>query len=603
MKRVVIIFLMLHLVVAGFAQSFDYDAVPSHPRLLMKAGEESAVQRLIEKDKDMMRFHQNIIHFSDSVLNLPVCKRIKTGKRLLDVSRNVLARVFYLSYSYRMTGNEAYLKRAEQEMLAASSFSDWNPSHFLDVGEMCFGLAIGYDWLYDKLSQQTRETIRQAIVEKGFKPADNGRKGFYRSTTNWNQVCNGGLVCAALAIFEDERNECIQIIENAVKAVPKSLAGYAPDGGYAEGYQYWGYGTTYSVLLNDALEYSFGHCAGLDKAPGFMQSARFLQFLNGPSDECFNYSDAYSTSYGNIMMFWFASKLNDPSLLYIEKRFLEDPQLKFGRYMEERFLPCLPIFASRMNCCKAREPKVNTWVSTGINPVFIYREDWASDKSAYLGVKGGTAGYSHGHMDAGSFVYENEGVRWAMDLGMQDYYSLESKGVDLWNMTQNSQRWEVFRLSSDVHNTLTLGGANHMIDGKAEFSQVYDTKAAKGVEVDMASTLGPKVIKATRRIVLDRKQNLSVTDYVENGDGEVVLRWTMCTPAEAEIAGDNAFLLSKDGKKLKVTVAANAELFIKDNIPPHEYDRPNEGTCRIGYEIKLAPGAKVQIPVTLTMLK
>ena len=603
MKRFVLISIFFHLVVAAFAQSFDYDAVPSHPRLLMKAGEESAVQRLIEKDKDMMRFHQNIIEYSDAVLDKPVSKRIKTGKRLLDVSRTVLARVFYLSYSYRMTGNEAYLHRAEQEMLAACEFSDWNPSHFLDVGEMCFGLAVGYDWLYDKLSPATRSTIRKAIVEKGFVPAQNGQKGFYRSTTNWNQVCNGGLVCAAIAIFEDERRESIQIIENAIKAVPRSLAGYAPDGGYAEGYQYWGYGTTYSVLLNDALEYSFGHCAGLDKAPGFMESARFLQFLNGPSKECFNYSDAAPTSYGNIMMFWFAAKLQDPSLLYIEKDYLRNPDLKFGLYMEERFLPCLPIFASRMSSNKVCKPKMNTWVSSGINPIFIYREDWGSDKSAYLGVKAGTAGYSHAHMDAGSFIYENQGVRWAMDLGMQDYYSLESKGVDLWNMTQNSQRWEVFRLSSDVHNTLTLGGANHMIDGKAEFSQVYDTKAAKGVEVDLASTLGPKVTKATRRIVLDRKQNLSVTDYVENGDGEVVLRWTMCTPAEAEIDGDNAFLLSKDGKKLKVTVAADAELFIKDNIPPHEYDRPNEGTCRIGYEVKLAPGAKVQIPVTLTMLK
>jgi len=160
----------------------------------------------------------------------------------------------------------------------------------------------------------------------------------------------------------------------------------------------------------------------------------------------------------------------------------------------------------------------------------------------------------------------------------------------------------VFRLSSDAHNTLTLGGANHIISGKAEFTQVYDTKTARGVEVDLTSTLGPKVSKASRRIVLDRSQNLSVTDYVENGDGEVVLRWTMCTPAEAEIVGGGVFVLSKDGKKLKVTVGADAELFIKNNNPPHEYDLPNDGTCRIGYEMKLAPGAKVQIPVTLTIL-
>lgn len=59
-------------------------------------------------------------------------------------------------------------------------------------------------------------------------------------------------------------------------------------------------------------------------------------------------------------------------------------------------------------------------------------------------------------MDAGSFVYEKNGVRWAMDLGMQNYFSLESKGVDLWNQSQEGQRWDVFRLNNMAHNTLTI---------------------------------------------------------------------------------------------------------------------------------------------------
>ncbi len=59
------------------------------------------------------------------------------GKRLLSVSRLVLKRIFYLSYAYRMTKEEKYAYRATQEMLSVSRFPDWNPSHFLDVGEMC----------------------------------------------------------------------------------------------------------------------------------------------------------------------------------------------------------------------------------------------------------------------------------------------------------------------------------------------------------------------------------------------------------------------------------------------------------------------------------
>jgi len=67
----------------------------------------------------------------------------KEGKRLLAISRIALKRIYYLSYAYRMTGERKYALRAEQEMLAVSRFTDWNPTHFLDVGEMVMALAIG----------------------------------------------------------------------------------------------------------------------------------------------------------------------------------------------------------------------------------------------------------------------------------------------------------------------------------------------------------------------------------------------------------------------------------------------------------------------------
>ena len=51
-----------------------------------------------------------------------------------------------------MTSEKKYLNRAVKEMLAVSAFSDWNPSHFLDVAEMTMAVSIGYDWLYDGLS-------------------------------------------------------------------------------------------------------------------------------------------------------------------------------------------------------------------------------------------------------------------------------------------------------------------------------------------------------------------------------------------------------------------------------------------------------------------
>ena len=33
------------------------------------------------------------------------------------------------------------------------SYPDWNPKHFLDIGEMVTAVAIGYDWCYDYLNE------------------------------------------------------------------------------------------------------------------------------------------------------------------------------------------------------------------------------------------------------------------------------------------------------------------------------------------------------------------------------------------------------------------------------------------------------------------
>ena len=101
-----------------------------------------------------------------------------------------------------MTGEDKYRLRAEQEMVSVCSFGDWNPSHFLDVGEMTMAVAIGYDWLFDKLSPETRRVVRESILQKGFAPSnDKQYNWFLKAENNWNQVCNTGLVYGALAFW------------------------------------------------------------------------------------------------------------------------------------------------------------------------------------------------------------------------------------------------------------------------------------------------------------------------------------------------------------------------------------------------------------------
>ena len=129
---------------ASFAQKEFVNAsarLSGHPRILLQKGEEKALKKVIMKDAVWKDIHLSLVDEAGEIVKLPL--------------RENLRRIFILSYAYRMTGKNEFLKRAESEMLKAASFSDWNPSHFLDVGEMTMALAIGYDWLYPQLSVQT----------------------------------------------------------------------------------------------------------------------------------------------------------------------------------------------------------------------------------------------------------------------------------------------------------------------------------------------------------------------------------------------------------------------------------------------------------------
>ncbi len=143
----------------------------------------------ISKEVQWQKIHKAILSESDKMLGLPTLERIQIGKRLLDKSRECLKRVFYLSYSYNVTKDPKYLERAEKELLKVSNFTDWNPSHFLDVAEMTMAVSIGYDWLFKHLSDHSRSIIREAILKKGLEPSMNPKfNAWLKATHNWKNL-------------------------------------------------------------------------------------------------------------------------------------------------------------------------------------------------------------------------------------------------------------------------------------------------------------------------------------------------------------------------------------------------------------------------------
>ena len=579
----------------------DLSRLADHPRLLLPKGAEKKLLKQINRDAVWKEIHTATLGEADRIITLPVNERIKTGMRLLAVSRENLRRIFILSYAYRMTGQEKYLVRAEQEMLKAASFSDWNPSHFLDVGEMTMALGVGYDWLYPALSEASRRTIREAIVEKGFKPSyDTAYNWFVDAEHNWNQVCNGGLAFGAIAVAESEPEWAQKIIDRAIDKVRLPMRHYAPDGAYPEGPGYWGYGTLFNVLLIGGLESTFGTDYGLSQMPGFMQTGTYEMQMVSPLIKHFNYMDNSYEPESSSAPFWFYSKTQDPSVLCQQVSILQRDTAK--KYLKDRVLPAMLIWGAGAPMDKAVAPQVTFWAGRGNTPVCVMRSGWGDPNARFVGVKLGSPSINHGHMDVGSFVFEADGVRWAIDLGSEDYNTTETRGVDLWNMAQQSQRWDVFRYNNRSHNTLTFNDKLQRVNGSAQIIESDSATARRFVKTDLTPVYAGQVDKVERTISLVDNDYLLIEDEITAGKNYTRMRWTLMTRATPKILSDNTVMLEQDGKRCLLKIESETPIVWRFEKTPtvNTFDSPNPDVTMVVFDTDLKRGETQYVRAQLT---
>lgn len=577
------------------------EELQAHPRILLLEGEENSIRNLLSTGALWSSLHADILKECDRIVELPLLERKQIGMRLLAVSREALRRIFFLSYSYRMTEDVKYSQRAEQEMLAVSGFRDWNPSHFLDVAEMTMGVAIGYDWLYHQLSDESRNIIRNAIIEKGLNPSLNEKYNWWLDAKhNWNQVCNAGITFGALAVYEHNPEFSRNLISRSTTSIAKAMHDYAPHGAYPEGYAYWEYGTSFNVLFLSVVEKVYNNDFGLGSIDGFMGTSGYYQHMIGATNKSFNYSDCGDEFGLTPAMFWFAEKSKSPSLLWNEINYL-NPQYR-QNHLANRLLPSIMIWAKDIAIQNVEAPEQLMWTGGGTTPVALMRSSWTDPNAIYVGFKGGTAESNHSHMDVGSFIMEANGERWAMDFGKQDYQSLESKKLQIWTNNQESERWKVFRYNNFVHNTLTVNDKMHNIKGYAPILTHSDNEKLMYASSDISSLFTGDLKSAKRVIAIVNKKYVVVRDAVTaTADKEAVVQWRMLTDANIESIGKNKIVLTKNGKKLQIKVKSKLPLQMKtwSTQSPNDYDADNSGTTLVGFELTLPAGASSTFDVSL----
>ena len=555
----IVVVLLIGPVARGAEENVLANLRPGRPRLLLLDDELPRLRESIEKDETAKSWCAGLRRHADKLLDEPPVARVLVGKRMLGTSREAYQRIVTLAGLYRITGDKRYADRATKEMLAVAKFSDWHPEHFLDCAEMTAAVGIGYDWLYPVLSADDRATIRRAIIEFGLKAGlkvYGSPRGFHKSTNNWSQVCNGGLTIGALAVADPDT--AAAVIIKAREALRPAMKAFDPDGGFIEGPSYWAYAMQYTALYLAALQTALGTDFDYLKTPGLLETGNFRMHAIGPLGRNFNYADASEAVRDAPAMFWLAKTFDRP-VYAAHERMIASTKRTVNPFHLFWFNPAGGDDDIR---------RLPTAIQFEAVDVALMRDGWLDPSGAFVGFKGGTNGASHSHLDLGSFVYDCDGVRWAVDLGPDDYNLPAYFGKN---------RWDYYRLRTEGHNTLLINGKNQIAKARAPITGFVHDGNLNVAVADLSPAYEAPVTSVTRKMeLLDR--TLMATDSIASNEPVDVI-WSLHTEADIKIADDGiTAMLTQAGKRMRARIQfPNTGRFeiTSANPPPPQKQQPN----------------------------
>ena len=588
-------FLLFSFVVTGRDLSVRQSGkeLLQHPRLLFSKQEEQRIRDLFGTEPLLDSLYVGLMKEAERLLPQEDPRReIKNTKDILPISREQVYRMVNLALAYRLSGDRRFAEKAEKELVHVCNFPDWDPIHYLDVAEMTTAVAIGYDWLYDVLAPSTRQLVVHSIKTKALNLVveeynTGNADSWAKRETNWNVVCNTGMVLGALAIEEHYPELAKHIIGEAVRYIPNCLKHFAPDGVCYEGPAYWGYTNMYLSLLLKALNDNFGGDFGLSEMVGVDKSVLYYMHSTSPSGKIFNFANSGSTApAAEPIYFYFSRAFNQPEVATFYRDVLSKT-VHEGNYFRFYFLS-IPWYDTASSTADAL-PKLKVY--EGINDIVVFNGNRNIPNSLYLIAKTGDPDMAHQQLDIGTFIVEMNGIRWTDDLGT-DNYNLPG----FWDYKPDGQRWTYFRNSNFSHNTLSIDHKLQNSAGTGEIDRLDDRAAQPFVTMNMSTAYAgqSRFVYRTFRMLDDTR--ILVTDSVGLQSPSQSVQWSVITSADVECKG-NIAVLRKDGKSfsLKIASPTNASFMTKAAKRGTEAEKPIEGYTVLSASVSGEPVQVIKV--------
>ncbi|MCX7918011.1 MAG: DUF4962 domain-containing protein [bacterium] len=314
---------------------------------------------------------------------------------------------------------------------------------------LLYSLSIGYDWLYDYLTPEERQLIRNCIVSRAEQMAAHLNPMQADPTNNHPWFNASALGIAGLAVYNElaEAKDWVEYTKQLYCGVFLCLGGQ--DGDWHEGIDYWSYTLFFVFQWLDCLRSATG--LDLYAYPWLQHTARYKIVTHPPQSLGVPFGDSKSrppNEFDALIMLRLASRYQDNLAQWYAKEIIRSPIRTWHVYFYLWDDPSLPSFAP------INLPNTSVYRDSGI---VVYHSDMTNPDETMLAFKSGPyfgrrAG--HAHPDQNSFVFYGYGDPLLIDSGYYD------TGKGNYYGSPHHRGWTV---QTKAHNTILVDGYGQAI--------------------------------------------------------------------------------------------------------------------------------------------
>jgi len=420
---------------------------------------------------------------------------------------------------YDASGNKVYEDRNIEY--------DWNSDSYLDVGEISTIMSICYDWMYDAWDETQKQEFVKSIMRSSIdisyktyfdQPIKNGGKTkttWWDSTNNWNAVCNGGVLVAALAFMEEDIYRCSRLAEGTIRGFEYLLPKFAPAGAWAEGTGYWAYTLKYLTIACSTLENCCGSLYGIDKTPGLENSQTYSLDLEGAT-QTFGFGDVGGGEHTKAsFMYYWAEKYKNSAIGAAALCAMRDFSFRPDVFDLVYYNPAYAYEgASRSLSAYYEGTEVVKFSSSNDND------------ATSIAISGGEGvATSHDHLDSGSIIVDMNGVRIIGDTGAEHYRAIQYFDTNrYWYYKARPEGHNIFVINPQ--NLKDESGAYYHGQAKNALSTVENyNPEKKEATMDLTQAYARDASSAKRTISLDNKKVIVNDEIVIRSDGDNRIEW------------------------------------------------------------------------------